>query len=90
MLLAASAKALKISQIHPAPIETYVNIHKSRNRALPSQIMQYKHAILLHKLYNEQLPEADFIELNFNQNLTSRQYHFKISKSNVFKIGSNS
>ena len=51
--------------------------------------MQYKHAILLHKLYNEHFPEADFIELNFNQNLTSRQSHFKISKSNAYKVGNN-
>ena len=75
MLLAASSKALKTSQVHLDAMESYINIHKSCN--------------LTPQLYNDQLPEADWIELLFNQILTSRQSHFKISKSNVSKIGNN-
>ena len=48
-----------------------------------------KHAILLHKLYNEHQPETDWIELNTNQILTSRQTHLKVTKSNSFKVGNN-
>ena len=70
-------------------MESYINIHKSCKRALPSQLIEIKHAIMLHKLYNEQLPVADWIDLNFDQILTSRQMHFKITKSNTFKIGNN-
>ena len=89
MLLAASSKALKTSQVHLDAMESYINIHKSCKRALPSQLLKYKHAILVHNLYNNKQPEVDSIELNFNQILTSHQTHFKISKSNVFKIGNN-
>ena len=77
MLLAASAKALKTSQVHPGPMESYINIHKLFKRALQSQHMHYKHAILLHKLYNDQIPEADWVELNLNQILTSCQSPLK-------------
>ena len=36
-------------------------------------ILEYKHAIILHKLYNIQIPQMEWIELNFNQKLTSRE-----------------
>ena len=89
MILAASANALKTSQRHPDRMESFINIHKSCKRALPHQIIEYKHAILLHKLYNEHQPVTDWVELNTNQILISRQTHFKITRSNTFKIGNN-
>ena len=70
-------------------MESYINIHKSCKRALPSQLIEFKHAIMLHKLYNEQLPVADWVDLNFDQILSSRQTHFKTTIRNIFKIGNN-
>ena len=84
-----TANVLKTSQRHPDRMESYINIHKSCKRALPKQIIEYKHAILLHKLYNEKQPVTDWIKLNTNQILTSRQTYFKIARSNNFKIGNN-
>ena len=89
LLLSASAKALKVSQKHPDRMESFVDVHKHCKRALPEQMIEYKHAILLHKLYNEHQPVTDWIELNTYQISTSRQTHFKISRTNVFKIGNN-
>ena len=89
LLLAASAKALKVSQRHPDRMESFVNVHKQCKRALPPRMIEYKHAILLHKLYNEHQPVSDWIELNMDQILTSRQTHFKINKTNTYKIGNN-
>ena len=89
MLLSASANALKISQKHPDRMESFVNIHQNCKRALPNQMIEYKHLILLHKLYNEKSPVTDWLELNFNQVLTSRQTHFKVIKTNKFKVGQN-
>ena len=48
-----------------------------------------KHSILLHKLYSTQCPEADWIELNYNQTFTSRETTFRIIKSNNFLVGNN-
>ena len=76
LLLAASAKALKVSQKHPDRMESFVDVHKQCKRALPQQMIEYKHAILLHKLYNEHQPVTDWIELNIDQILTSRQTFF--------------
>ena len=89
VLLSASAKALKLSQRTPDPFESFINIHKSCNRASPEQMIVYKHAILLHKLYNTHQPQTDWIELNFNQILTSRQKHFQAIKNNNFNVGFN-
>ena len=52
-------------------------------------MMQFKHAILLHNLYSINLPQADWLDLNFNQILTSRQTSFKVIKSNNFLVGNN-
>ena len=65
-------------------MESYVNVHKSCERALPSQILEYKLAIVLYNVYNNQIPKDDF-----NQILTSCQTKFKTLKSNNFKVGNN-
>ena len=89
LLLSASAKALKISQRVPDSYESFVNIHTSCKRALPNQLITYKHAILLHKIFNTQSPEIDWIDLNFNQTFNSRQLHFNTIKTNNFIVGNN-
>ena len=89
MLLSASAKDLKVTQKHPNAMESYVNVHKSCKRALPSQILEYTHAIVLYNVYNNQIPKDDWVDLNFNQILTSRQTKFKTLKSNNFKVSNN-
>ena len=60
------------------------------NRATPENIMRYKLALSLHKLYNKDFNSIEFAQLNYNQILMSRQTVFKTSKSNVFKVGMNS
>ena len=49
----------------------------------------YEHFILLHKLYNTQLPEVEWTALNFQQLVTSRQTKFSIIKNNNRKVGNN-
>ena len=70
-------------------MESYINVHKSCERALPSQIIEYKLAIVLHNVYNNQILKDDWVDLNFNQILTSRQTKFKTLKSNNFKVRNN-
>ena len=69
--------------------ESFKNIHATCKRATPDQYILYKHAILLHKLYNTHLPVTDWIDLNFNQSLTSQQTSFKIIKTNKILVGNN-
>ena len=46
--------------------------------------------LCLFKLYNGNFNSNEFVQLNLNQILTSRQTVFKTSKNNVFKVGMNS
>ena len=56
LILSASANALKLAQRTPNPYESFIDVHKSCKRANPNQMVMYKHAIILHKLYNVNLP----------------------------------
>ena len=89
LLMSASANALKITQRTLNPFESFIDVHKSCKRATPNQMVIYKQAILLHTLYNKCLPQADWMDLNFNQILTSRQTLFKVIKANKYLVGNN-
>ena len=58
-------------------------------RALPDQMLKYKHALMLYKLYRQCIPNEEFIGLNFQANLNQRlQYHNFIKRQN-YSVGSN-
>ena len=69
--------------------EWFIDLHKSCGRATHNQMLTHKHAILLHKLYNANLPQSDWIDLNINKNLTLRQTNFNITKINNYLVGNN-
>ena len=73
----------------PDRMQSFISIHTECKRALPDQMMMYKHSLMLHKLYNTQLPETEWIALNFQQILTTRQTKFLTIKTNNKKIGNN-
>ena len=83
-ILSSPANALKLTQKNPNFYESYINVHKSCNRGHPNQMIVYKHVILLHKIYNSYCPQMDWVKLNFNQTLTTRQTNFNTIKSNNF------
>ena len=84
-----SAKAIKTCMYYPDRMISYENTHKMNNRAMPEAFMSYKTAIQLHKVYNQTDPSLDWINLHFDQILTSRQTEFLISKTNKTKVGLN-
>ena len=86
-LTTVSATAIKVCMFYPDRMISHVNIHKMNNRAMPESLMTYKMALQLHKLYNTNDQSLDWISLNFDQILTSRQTTFMISKTNKTKIG---
>ena len=55
----------------------------------PQQMIVYKHAIVLHVLYNEKYTEKDWIALNFQQTINQRQAKFKILRVNNWRMGNN-
>ena len=68
---------------------THTQIHNMTKRALPDQMLKYKHALMLYKLYRQCIPNEEFIGLNFQANLNQRlQYHNFIKRQN-YSVGSN-
>ena len=63
---------------YPDSMISIKKIHKMNNRAMPKAYKSYKTAIQLHKLYNASSPPIDWINLNFDQILTTRQTLFLI------------
>ena len=61
---------------YPDCMISHENIHKMNNRARPEGFMSYKVAIQLYKLYNATNPSLDWVILNYNQILTTRQTNF--------------
>ena len=59
------------------------------NRATPIQVMRYKLALCLHKLYNSDYNSIEFLSLNFKQVITGRQTKFKCFEDNNTKMGLN-
>ena len=88
-LLSASAKALKLCMYYPDPFTSFIKIHEINKRALPENLLIYKHAIQLHKLYNSKSITNEWLHLNTNQVLTSRQTTFITHKTNTNKVGLN-
>ena len=88
-LLSASAKALYVCTRNIDRSISFKNLHKNNLRATPQQFSKYKHSIILFNLYNSQQPPRDWVSLNFNQVLTSRQTHFEITREQNYKIGAN-
>ena len=88
-LLSTSAKALKMCMYYPDPRISYVNIHKMNNRATPNEMMEYKLGIQIYKLYNTREHSLEWLNLNQNQILTSRQDTFATLKSNSLRVGLN-
>ena len=68
---------------------SYNRLHAIVNRSTPEQICQYKHALLLHKTYNDKDQGRDWLALNFNQNFNNRNPKFMTTDTSYFKIGKN-
>ena len=47
-------------------------MHKVLNRPTPNNYTKYNHALLLHKIHNNQYQTKDWLDLNFNQNFNAR------------------
>ena len=88
-LLSCSAHALKCCVKYCTRDISFINLHAMYHRATPDQFMLYKNAINLYRLYNERHGSIEWVALNFNQILTSRQTKFMSIKANRKKVGIN-
>ena len=84
-----SANALKICTPSYDLYMSYDTLHSINKRANPNQMLHYKLALTLYKVYNERMPQFEWISLNFSQILTSRQTLFQTINEPHYRIGNN-
>jgi hypothetical protein len=85
-LMTASAKALKVALHFPDPMISYASLHKMANRATPEMFLKYKMSLLLYRTFNNEIPETDWLSLNFDQIITSRQSVILGHKTNNYNV----
>ena len=68
---------------------SYITLHAIVKRATPSQIMIYKHALLLHKIYNDENSSQEWLSLFFNQTFNNRAMAANFIDNSKFKVGKN-
>ena len=89
MIKFASANALRIISNEMTIYHTHTEIHKMAKRALPDQMIQYKHALMMYKLFIHCTPDNEFVHLNFQANLNQRLQHHKFLKMQNYSVGNN-
>ena len=88
-LLSTSAKAIKMCVKYWTNDVSFHELHKKFNRATPENYLLYKHALALFKLLTNGNFTTEWVALNFNQILTSRQTLFMSLRANKRKVGLN-
>ena len=88
-LYRASASALKLCTRNYNWSMSYCELHTINKGATPEQLMKYKMALQLFKLFNGYEPILDWLSLNQPLVLTSRQHFFEITSHTNYKIGNN-
>ena len=89
-LLSISAKAIKIcAKSTDTWMLSFGSLHEMAGRSTPDKLMSYKLALQLYRTFNYKCPTNDWLSINFNSVLTSRQNKFSINKTNRLKVGMN-
>ena len=88
-LLAASSNALKILNRVSDLRMSFVQMHSMERRAVPMEFAKYRLAIQLFKIYNDDLMNDDWMDMNLQQNFNSRNMMFQIADYSKIKVGKN-
>ena len=68
---------------------SFDSLHYINQRATPIQYTNYIHALLLHKIYNDETMSTDWIDMYFNQHFNQRDPTLKFFNTSTYKIGNN-
>ena len=85
-LLSSSARALKCCMKSNCEMIFFEDLHLVSSRATPQNLMIYMHELLLHKLYNGNIHDTEWINLNFmSKPQLYANSHFRANKIPNFK-----
>ena len=87
--MSASAAPLKLITANYDRTMSFESLHYLNKRATPTQMTLYKHALLLHKTYNDESMSHDWTDIFFNQQFNNRATHAKFHSTANFKVGNN-
>ena len=88
-LKTASSNALKLCEKIYNPFISYIDLHRKYARALPNDFYLYRHSLILFKIFNQMIPENDWLEVNSQIVCTRRQKYFEIHNLSTYKVGNN-
>ena len=88
-LLSASAAPLKMCTRLYDQSMSYDTLHILNKRATPKQFTTYRHALLLHKTFNDSTLSRDWTDLFFNQQFNGRCNTINFLNLKHYKIGNN-
>lgn len=88
-LLSASAAPLKLITVNYDRMISHEGLHYLNQRATRDQMTIYKHALLLHKIYNNKTKSIDWTNLFFNQHFDARCNFVQFYNAPRYKIGNN-
>ena len=68
---------------------SFESIHNANQRANPTQIITYKHALLLNKIYDDETTNMNWVDLFFSQHFNQRNQRIKLFNTSTYKLGNN-
>ena len=89
LLMSASASPLKLCCPAYDRSISYECLHNIMKHPTPKTIMKFKHALLLHKVYNSENGNQNWLELFFNQNFNERNNIANFVDTSNYKQGKN-
>ena len=88
-LMRVSANPLKICCPAYDMSISFEHLHKIINRSPPTSIMKFKHALLLHKVYNSKDRDKNWTDLFFKQHFNDRLSAINFFDTSRYKQGKN-
>ena len=88
-IMSCSAQALKLLGNKSDLRISNEQRHKMNERGTPIQMMNYKHSLLLYKLYNTTHQSDDWLDLNFNQSFNNRCTKVRLFDTSIIRIVKN-
>ena len=88
-LCSASTYALRVCSNSANLRVSFKRTHKMNKRAMPDQMMNYKHALCLHKIRNNTTWSDDWINLNFQQLFNNRNKFINPVDTLLIRVGKN-
>jgi hypothetical protein len=88
-LYSASANPLKMCYPFYDNSISFERLHSITKRPPPDSIIKFKHALLLHKIYNSTEPNKDWTDIFFNQHFNERSNTVNLFDTSKFKQGKN-